>query len=140
MKTYMVAVVLLLLSVGIGAPCFAERRNSPRSGKARANARPAYIGCWSDASYGVLHITARRIKFGDRGKWVRYADVSRNPDGKVYLLRLFNPGEFNFLSNVVSLSVDGERMWMNLYESLEDFSKGKKVGWDTWHRDKCSAR
>lgn len=131
---------MLLLSPEISAPGMAQHRIVPRAGTALSAAHPKYIGCWSDGSYGVLFVTAKKIKFGARGKWVRYADVTKNPDGKVYLLRLFNPGEFNFLSNVVSLSVDGERMQMTLYDSLEGFSKGNKRGWDTWYKDTCSAR
>lgn len=139
MKTRLIFIVILLLFV-VSVLCMAQHRRSSRVGNIRSTASPKYIGCWSDGSHGVLFVTAHTIKFGDRGKWVKYVDVTENPDGKLYLLRLFNLGDFNFLSNVVSLSLDEEKMQMTLYDSLKDFSRGKNSGWDTWYKDKCRIR
>jgi hypothetical protein len=127
----------MLLGCGALTPHWAQRRPA-RTDRVRASARP-YVGCWSDASGDYLFVTAGKIKYG-RGRWVRYAELPERPGGKGYLLRLFSPGEFNFLSNVVSLSPDGGEMRMILYESFKDYTNGKKLGWGTWHKDRCGAR
>jgi hypothetical protein len=136
MKMRLVALAALLVS-GIMTPCQAQPRHALR--KAETQASPPYIGCWSDASGDYLSIAARRIKYG-RAKWVKYAKLPQHSGDNFYLLRLFSPGEFNFLSNIISLSLEGEEMRMTLYESLDDYSDGKKLGWATWYRDKCGAR
>lgn len=134
MKTYIAALVLLLR--GAAAPAQAQRRRAPAP-SARQMVVPArYVGCWSDASGSSLSVTASRIRYG-RGKQVRYVDVTGEADGKPYLLRLSVPGEFNFLSEIISLSLEGDEMRMTLYKSMEDYTAGKQFGQDTWYRDRC---
>ena len=137
MKRHLVTLATLLVFC-TSMPCPAQHRQVARRGTARA--LPAhFLGCWSDASGDTLSVAAGRIKYG-RGRWVRYAVLPVRPDDNLHLLRLFSPGEFNFLSNIISLSLEGEEMRMILYESLEHYSQGKKLGWATWHNDRCGAR
>lgn len=127
MKIRFVSFVVLLL-LGVGAVCQAQPR--------RAAARPNYIGCWSDASGARLSVTAQKMRYG-RGKWVKYADLTKKRDGASYLLKTFAPGEFNFLSEVITVSLEGDKMQMTLYESLADYNSGKQLGRDTWYREQC---
>lgn len=135
MKMFLVALAALLI-FGTMTSCSAQHRSASRKDEAQA---PPYIGCWSDASGDYLSIAARRIKYG-RAKWVKYAELPQPSGDNFYLLKLASPGEFNFLSNIITLFLEGEEMRMTLYESVGDYSSGKKLGWATWYRDKCGAR
>ena len=123
--------VTFILLFGLAVSSEAQQSRLSSSQKSNSATTPNYFGCWSDGSGSFLFVRRQKIKYGQRGKWVKYADITETPDGKSYLLKLFNPGQFNFLSNIITLSRDGEKMQMTLYKSLTDYSKDKRLGWDT---------
>ena len=134
MKTFFAALVILL-TLGTGALCPAQRRASGAN-KMPLAARAEYVGCWSDGGGARLSVTARRMRHG-RSKWLRYSDVTERSDGKTYLLKTSGRGEFEFLSEVIALSLEGDAMRMTLYESMDDYSAGKQLGRNTYYKDTC---
>lgn len=102
--------------------------------------RNPYLGEWSNGRGDTLVIAGSTIKFAN-DKALKYRDITRVTNGKVFNLEIRSEGPFNYLTKFLHISMaEGEKsdeMKMTLHNSRKDAEDGQNSqGEATWYRDK----
>jgi hypothetical protein len=142
MKTavsYLIAGVLLVgfVLTGGAAGLRGAEAAIPESRSSIVQARPAYIGDWSNGRGEALQIDEGRVRVG-RTEPVAFRDVTRISDGRQFMLEITDPGWVNFFarSKFILLSLERRHMRMTLYDSYRDLADGRNPrGESNWFRD-----
>jgi hypothetical protein len=142
MKTadsYLMAGVLLVacvLTVSTPELRVAEAA-TPESTSAVVQARPSYIGVWSNGRGEALQIDDGRIRVG-RNEPVAFRDVTRFSDGRQFALEITDPGWVDFFgrSKFILLTLNRNELRITLYDSYQNLTDARNSrGESNWLRD-----
>lgn len=103
------------------------------------NISKIYLGCYSAGNSGatVMYISPKFIQTSNGKQKIRYVLSSADNKNKIYLLKLLQKDKSNFLQGYESISVNGEGINLEDYESEEDFKNGKTSGYLRFVKDDC---